>query len=75
MLKTINVVTLLILVLGGIAWGLIGLFDFNMWSVSYGPAEDQPSPSLAARVVYVVIALSAVWQLGLLVRRLAIREG
>lgn len=70
MLKTVNIITLVILIVGGINWGLIGLFDFNMLTVMYGPAEDEPSPGLVARIAYVVIALCAIWQAILLLRRL-----
>lgn len=74
-LKAVDAVTLLIVIVGGINWGLIGLFDFNMLTVIFAPPEDQPSPSLVAQIAYVVVGLAAVWQAGALLRSLAVRDG
>ena len=74
MLKIIDILTLLIVIIGGINWGLVGLFEFDLVTTIYGPGEGESDPSTVARITYVVIGLAAVWQVVLLFRRLAIRS-
>ena len=63
-MRVLNIVTLLLVIVGGLNWGLVGLFDFDLVSalVGNGAAETATS-SAAARVVYVLVALSAIYQL------------
>ncbi|MDB6103887.1 MAG: hypothetical protein JWO52_3886 [Gammaproteobacteria bacterium] len=44
-----------LLVVGGLNWGLFGLFGVDLVAVVFGPG------SVAARVVYVVVGLSAIY--------------
>ncbi len=74
MRKTIDVLTLLIVIIGGINWGLVGIFEFDLVTTIYGPAEGDPDPSTVARVTYAVIGLAAVWQMVSLLGRLLVRE-
>lgn len=55
-------IPMLLLVIGGINWGLVGLMDLDLVATLFG--ED----SLAARVVYGLVALSALYMLYLAVR-------
>ncbi len=52
-----NKVALLLLVVGGLNWGLIGLFGFDLVAALFGDM------SLLSRAVYTLVGLSAVWQL------------
>ena len=72
MLKIIDALTLLIVIVGGINWGLVGLFDFNMLTEIFGTPEDRPDPSLVAELAYVVIGIAAIWQAGRMVRNLTV---
>jgi uncharacterized protein len=56
-MKAINVVTLLLVIVGGLNWGLVGLFSFDLVAAIFG------SGSLLARVVYILVGASAVWQI------------
>ena len=56
-MKALNIVTLLLIIIGGVNWGLVGLFDFNLVAAIFGAG------SMLARLVYVLVGLSAVWQL------------
>jgi uncharacterized protein len=47
-------VALVLLIVGGLNWGLVGLFKFNLVATMFGEM------SLLARLVYVAVALSAV---------------
>jgi uncharacterized protein len=68
-MRALNIVTLLLVIIGGINWGLVGLFDFDLVTaiLGNGSAETATS-SAAARVVYILVALSALYQIGPLVR-------
>ncbi|AGS25005.1 DUF378 domain-containing protein [Rhizobium etli] len=55
-MKIINIVTLTLLVVGGVNWGLIGLFGFDLVAAIFGAG------SALARIVYILVGLSAAWQ-------------
>ena len=55
-MKFMNILTLILLIVGGLNWGLVGLFDFDLVSALFGP------DSALARLVYILVGLSAVWQ-------------
>ncbi len=62
-------IALALLVIGGINWGLVGIFSFDLVAWLFGGTG-----ALLSRVVYVLVALSAVWCITLLFRRNAIAE-
>lgn len=53
-LKAINTIAFILLVVGGLNWGLVGLFDFNLVDAILGGM-----PALE-RVVYILVGLSAI---------------
>jgi uncharacterized membrane protein YuzA (DUF378 family) len=55
-MKALNIVTLILLIVGGLNWGLVGLFGFDLVAAIFGAA------SALARVIYGLVGLSAVWQ-------------
>jgi uncharacterized membrane protein YuzA (DUF378 family) len=55
-MKPLNILTLILLIVGGLNWGLVGLFNFDLVAAVFGPG------SLLSRVVYIVVGVSAVWQ-------------
>ncbi|TAK38706.1 MAG: DUF378 domain-containing protein [Lysobacteraceae bacterium] len=62
-MKTLNLVTLVLLIVGGLNWGLVGAFQFDLVAALFGGQD-----ALAARLVYVVVGLSALWQVVALAR-------
>ena len=56
-MRTINLLTLFLVIVGGLNWGLVGLFDFDLVAALFG----EMSP--LSRIVYVLVGASAVWQL------------
>jgi uncharacterized membrane protein YuzA (DUF378 family) len=48
-------VALILAIVGGLNWGLVGLFNFDLVAALFGPG------SLAARAVYVLVGLAAVY--------------
>ncbi|HSO48178.1 MAG TPA: DUF378 domain-containing protein, partial [Rhizobiaceae bacterium] len=43
---------------GGLNWGLVGLFQFDLVAALFGGPD-----ATLSRIVYVLVGLSAVWQL------------
>lgn len=63
-------IALIILIIGGLNWGAVGLFNTDLVALAFG------SGSVVARIVYTLVAISAVWCISLLFReRSAITEG
>lgn len=59
----IDRICLILLIIGGLNWGSIGLFQFDLVAWLFGG-----SASLLSRIVYTVVGLSAVWCISLLFR-------
>lgn len=57
-MRTINIITLFLVIIGGLNWGLVGLFEFDLVAALFGGQDSAP-----ARIVYVLVGISAVWQL------------
>jgi uncharacterized membrane protein YuzA (DUF378 family) len=70
--QAISALTLLLLIVGGINWALVGLFDFDLVTTVLGTLPNSPEPSTPARIISALIGLSAVWLGILLVRRLLV---
>ena len=58
----LNKVTLLLLIVGGLNWGLVGLFDFDLVAAIFGEM------SIVSRIAYVLVGVSALAQIGPLVK-------
>jgi uncharacterized membrane protein YuzA (DUF378 family) len=56
-MKFLNILTLALVIVGGLNWGLVGLFSFDLVSAILGEG------SVLARIVYTLVGLSAAWQL------------
>jgi uncharacterized protein len=56
-MKTLNILTLALLIIGGLNWGLVGLFDFDLVAYLFG------TDSLISNVIYTLVGLSALYQL------------
>lgn len=56
-MRALNVITLVLLIVGGLNWGLVGLFDFNLVSALFGEM------STLSRIVYGLVGLSAIYQI------------
>jgi uncharacterized protein len=55
--KTIHMVTFILLVIGGLNWGLVALFNINLVEMLLGAWP------MVAKIVYVLVGLSAVYEL------------
>lgn len=52
-MKTLQSIAQILLIIGGLNWGLVGLFDFDLVAALFGEM------SLLSRIVYTLVGLSA----------------
>jgi uncharacterized membrane protein YuzA (DUF378 family) len=55
-MKTMDVLAAVLLVVGGLNWGLVGLFGFDLVATVFG------SGAALARIVYILVGLAAIYQ-------------
>ncbi len=56
-MKWLNVITMILVIIGAINWGLVGLFGLNLVAVIFGF-----SPILL-KLIYIIVGLSGVYQI------------
>ncbi len=59
----LNRIALLLAIIGGINWGLIGVFQFDLIAFLFGGQT-----AALSRVIYTLVALAALWCISLLFR-------
>lgn len=57
-MRVLNIVTLVLLIIGGINWGLVGLFQFDLVAAIFGGEA-----AILSRIIYILVGLSALWQI------------
>jgi uncharacterized protein len=60
--SVLGIIALVLLIVGGLNWALVGLFDFDLVATLFGDM------SLITRIVYVVVGLAAIYALTLIPR-------
>lgn len=63
-LNGLDIFLIVILIIGGVNWGLVGVAHFDLVAFLFGPF------SIVARVIYTLVGLSALYVLGLLFSKL-----
>ncbi len=61
-MKILDRIALILIIVGGLNWGLIGIFDFNLVEFITGDSRVLQS------VIYTLVGLCAVWCISLLFR-------
>lgn len=59
----IDKIALLLVIIGGLNWGSIGLFNFDIVGWIFGGQT-----AIGSRIVFVIVALAAIWCITLLFR-------
>jgi uncharacterized membrane protein YuzA (DUF378 family) len=67
-MKALNIVTLILVIVGGLNWGVVGLFSFDLVAAIFGV------DSVLSNLVYIVVGLSALYQLVPLSQALRVGE-
>jgi len=55
-MSLIHKLALALLIVGGINWGLVGIFQFDLVAWLFGGVD-----SVVSRIVYTLVGLSALW--------------
>ncbi|HBG27031.1 MAG: DUF378 domain-containing protein [Planctomycetes bacterium GWF2_41_51] len=55
--KTIDVIVWVLLIIGGLNWGLVGLFEFNLVAALFGEM------SILSRIIYVLVGFAALYDI------------
>lgn len=56
-MKSLHAISFILLVVGGLNWGLVGLFDWNLVEVLLGRWP------VVVQIVYVLVGLSAIFEI------------
>lgn len=54
-MKYLEIITAILVIIGGLNWGLVGAFDFNLVTFLFSKVGIE-------KLVYILVGLSAVWQ-------------
>ncbi|HIV86387.1 MAG TPA: DUF378 domain-containing protein [Candidatus Monoglobus merdigallinarum] len=52
-----DIIALILVIIGGINWGLVGIFDFNLVNFLFGEF------SMISRIIYTLVGLGALWSI------------
>lgn len=63
-MRALEITSLILIIIGGLNWGLVGLFNFNLVTAIFGAG------SVLTTIVYIIIALAAIYQIMPLSRHL-----
>lgn len=61
-MTTIDIIALILVIIGGLNWGLVGAFDFNLVEIIFGQG-------MITSIIYVLVGLSSVYSLSLLFQK------
>ena len=64
-MKLLDTISLALLIIGGINWGLVGLFQFNLVDSIFGTL------SILSRIIYCLVGISGIYSLSFLSRERA----
>ncbi|SDA22203.1 protein of unknown function [Ruminococcus sp. YE71] len=59
-IKVLDRIALLLLIIGGVNWGLLGIFQFDLVAFIFGGQA-----AVLSRVIYVLVGISAIWCISL----------
>ena len=62
-MRILDRVALILNIIGGINWGLIGLFKFDLVAWIFGGQD-----AVLSRIIYTLVGLAAIWCISLLFR-------
>lgn len=64
--KTVDLITLGLIIIGALNWLLVGLFKFDLVATIVG--EDFGEVNIVSRIIYILVGLSGIYQLSMLAR-------
>ena len=64
-MKTLDTIALILVVIGGLNWGLIGFFQFNLVGSLFG------NVSMLTRIVYSLVGIASIYSISFFARERA----
>lgn len=55
-MRAVNIVALVLILIGGLNWGMVGFFDYNLVDAVFGEGSG------VARVVYALVGVAALYK-------------
>lgn len=52
---TLNLIALIILFIGGLNWGLVGIFNWNLVNAIFGVG------SVVSTIIYILVGIATIW--------------
>lgn len=62
-MKALNVIALILVILGGLNWLSVGLFEYEAVSELFGAADE-----VGSKIVYIAVGIAAIWSLSFFVK-------
>lgn len=59
-----DTIALILAIIGGLNWGLVGIFQFDLVAWIFGGQD-----ALLSRIIYTLVGLAALWCISLLFRK------
>ena len=63
-MNTLDNISLILVIIGALNWGLVGLFSFDVIAAIFGS-----STAVVSRIIYTIIGLAGLWGITMLFRR------
>jgi len=63
-MPAINVIAMILLIIGGLNWGLVGLFNFDLVAALFGGTVG--TYSTLSRVIFTIVGIAALYGFALL---------
>jgi uncharacterized membrane protein YuzA (DUF378 family) len=57
-MRTLNILTLVLVIVGAVNWGLVGLFQFDLVAALFGGQQ-----AVLSRIVYTLVGVAGLYQL------------
>ncbi len=58
-LRPIDFIALLLVIVGGLNWGMVGLFDIDLVAITAGELG-----TIFSRIIYMLVGVAALWTAG-----------
>ena len=59
-MKALNIVTAILLIIGGLNWGLVAIAEFDLVAAVFGLAFGETN--VVSRIIYALVGVSALYQ-------------
>jgi uncharacterized protein len=56
-MRIVDIIAVVLLIIGGLNWGLVGLFDFNLVTVVFGTLP------VLVKLIYILVGVAALYQI------------